>query len=397
MEQGDVTNNGTRKRVLFLITKSVWGGAQRYVYDLATALPKDSYDVAVAFGGTGTPGSGPGMLKEFLEAVGIRTIFIPELVRDIDVKSDRSSYQALRALFKKERPDVLHINSSKAGGLGALAGRREKVPRILYTAHGWAFTEPVPLLFKILRFLLSSITVLLVHRVICVSESDRSLASGMPFVRRKLIVIHNGIRHVPQLTKEEAREALFTKEIRQAHAKDLWLVSVAELTMNKNLFRAIDAVSFVNASSKSHKKQQLFYCIIGDGEQREALEGYCQQRKVRESVLLLGTVPESRRYLHAFDAALLPSLKEGFPYAILEAGAAGIPVAASKTGGIPEIIEHGLNGLLIQDSYSSRAIANALSELLDENTRRAFGEKLKERIDAEFSFEKMRMETFALY
>ena len=72
----DISSN---TKVLFVITKSNWGGAQRYVFDLATALPPEQFDVAVAFGGTGVAGAAPGRLAEMLAEQNIRTIFIPEL------------------------------------------------------------------------------------------------------------------------------------------------------------------------------------------------------------------------------------------------------------------------------------------------------------------------------
>src|SRR3990167_2305563 len=107
------------KKILFVITKSNWGGAQRYVYDLATALHKGQFEVVVAFGGTGEAGAHPGLLAERLKEVGVRTIFIESFTRDIGIFRDVSAFFELLRVIKKERPDVLHLNSSKAGGIGS--------------------------------------------------------------------------------------------------------------------------------------------------------------------------------------------------------------------------------------------------------------------------------------
>ncbi len=107
-----------KKKIIFVITKSNWGGAGRYVFDLATTLTSD-YDVAVALGGTG-------LLVDKLRKENIRTIPIPSLGRDIHVRADSSAFFELLAIFKKEKPDVVHLNSSKAGGLGALAARMSR-------------------------------------------------------------------------------------------------------------------------------------------------------------------------------------------------------------------------------------------------------------------------------
>src|SRR5689334_9727685 len=115
------------KKILFVITKANWGGAQRYVYDLATAARERGADVAVAFGTDG-------LLHTKLEEAGIRTLVLPHLTRDINLRAEWESFKALRALIKEERPDIVHVNSSKAG-LTLIAARLEKVPQIIFTAH----------------------------------------------------------------------------------------------------------------------------------------------------------------------------------------------------------------------------------------------------------------------
>src|SRR5690348_6940862 len=108
------------KKILYVITKSNWGGAQRYVFDLATHLPA-GYEPVVALGGTGGAGAGTGLLAEKLKAAGIRVVYVQAFMRDISVTKDLGALAELTRLFKKERPDAVHLNSSKAGGVGALA------------------------------------------------------------------------------------------------------------------------------------------------------------------------------------------------------------------------------------------------------------------------------------
>src|SRR4051812_46772141 len=94
----------SRKKLLFVITKANWGGAQRYVFDLATALPVETFDVQVAFGQKG-------LLAEKLAAAGVATHQIPSLGRDISVFSDIKSFFELLHMFRKEKPDIVHLNS----------------------------------------------------------------------------------------------------------------------------------------------------------------------------------------------------------------------------------------------------------------------------------------------
>src|ERR1043166_2713598 len=119
----------SKRKVLYVSRKANWGGAKRYVFDLATSLPKDEFDVAVAYGQ-------PGRLAEELQKAGIKTHPILSLQRDVSLGVDIKSFFELYRLFKKERPDVVHLNSSKAGGVGALAARLAGIKNIIFTVHG---------------------------------------------------------------------------------------------------------------------------------------------------------------------------------------------------------------------------------------------------------------------
>ena len=136
-----------KHKVLIVITKSNWGGAQKYVFDLATNLSRDKFDVRVIFGGHG-------ILAEKLEEAGITTISIPELGRDVSILKDIKVFFKLWSIFKKQKAEIVHVNSSKIGGIGALAGRLSGAKKIVFTAHGWAFNENRSSLSKnIIKFL----------------------------------------------------------------------------------------------------------------------------------------------------------------------------------------------------------------------------------------------------
>ena len=152
-----------KKRLLFLITKSNWGGAQRYVYDIATDLPSDHFQVTVAFGGHG-------MLADRLEQAGVRTVALPYSERDISLWREIALGFSLWSLFRRERPDIAHLNSSKIGGTGALAARLAGIPKIVFTAHGWAFEEDRSLVSKKIRYFLSWFTSLLATDVIVITS-----------------------------------------------------------------------------------------------------------------------------------------------------------------------------------------------------------------------------------
>lgn len=308
-----------RKKVLFLITKSNWGGAQRYVYDLATNLSPDEFEPVVAFG-PDADSDAPGLLGERLATAGVRTVLIPALRRDMGL-IDLAALRAIGRVIAAKDPDIIHLNSSKAAGLGALAGRIHRVPRIIFTAHGWPFREARGPLSRLLIWCASVATIILSHATICVSESDRRSLSWI--FGRRLVTIRNALSPQTLLPRDEAREALGIAHDRIA------IGSIAELTANKQIALGIAAVYRVQQT-----RAQLEYHVIGDGELRAKLEAQARAHSV--PVRFHGNVPDAAQYLKAFDALLIPSKKEGLPYVMLEAHAAGVPIIASSVGGIPE-------------------------------------------------------------
>ncbi|MCR4333570.1 MAG: glycosyltransferase [Patescibacteria group bacterium] len=310
-----------KKRVLFVITKSNWGGAQRYVYDLATHLSKNEFEVVVAFGGTGEMGAHTGLLATRLGEAGVRTIFIESFTRDIGVFRDISAFFELLRVIKKERPDVLHLNSSKAGGLGALAGRIAGIRRIIFTAHGFAHNEMRPFYQRVLIWIVSWFTILFADKVIVLSHYESSRAPII-FSRRKLVVIHNGIDLYMPFGSGEI--------IRSAFPDGTHITgTIGELTKNKNQVALIE---------QAKNNPELYVAIVGEGEDRAHLEARIREYGLDARVKLFGFMPASE-VLKGFDTFALPSLKEGLPYVLLEAKAAGLPIVANRVGGVGEILD----------------------------------------------------------
>jgi glycosyltransferase involved in cell wall biosynthesis len=384
-----MNQNTQKKKILYVITKSNWGGAQRYVYDLAVKF-SEKYDVSVALGGNG-------LLKTKLDEVDIRTVPLPFLGRDISLFADIRTFKKLVELFKTEKPDIIHVNSSKIGGLGALAGRIAKVPNIIFTAHGWAFREERPEYQKIVIKFLSWLTIILSHKVITVSERDEREALAMPFAKNKIRLIHNGIKESEVLEKDEARKEILEhlKKTNGLHLTEtensLWLGTIGELHKNKGHEYVVEALSKIPLDVK------IFFFVLGDGEEKTTLQKQITDNNLDKKIFLLGKKESASALLSAFDIFLFPSVKEGLPFAILEAGIAGIPIIASAVGGIPEVITDMQTGILVRPK-SSEEIIRALEYIFHHPTEaNAFGKKLRAKIKKDFSFAKMIRETDDVY
>ncbi|MEK7530366.1 MAG: glycosyltransferase [Patescibacteria group bacterium] len=363
-----------KKKLFLVVTKSVWGGAGRYVYDLATEL-SGTYDVAVVLGGHGP-------LIQKLKDKKIRIIPVRSLTRDIHWMTDIRAFFELISIFRRERPDIVHTNSSKAGALGALAGRIAGVRRVVFTIHGWAYNEPVSPFSKFFRWSASLVTILLAHRVIAVSHFDRVHSP----LGLDVIAVHNGISPLVMKTREEARRIIRKKVPVPGDA--IIIGTITEFTKNKGNDILIDAMGHV---PRAHA------VIIGGGEDYEKMVADIKAFELTDRVHLAGFITDASTLVRAFDIFVMPSRKEGLPYAILEAGAAGVAVVATTVGGIPEIIDDQISGVLVP-AFDAELLAEALNDLVDKpNSRARYAEALKERVDRYFNLRGMIKKTTEVY
>ena len=368
-----------RKRVLYLITKTNFGGAQRYVHDLALEAHAAGYQVLVG-------GGGDGELLKRLGTCGIETVSIQSLGRDVHLLDEIKAFFEIWSLIRRFRPDVVHLNSSKAG-IAALAARLSGVRTLLFTVHGWAWNEDRPLYQKILIAVMYFFTCVLCHKIIAVSHAAAKQARFLPIRKKNLVVIHNGVGVPHLLSRSEARKALLPES-----TNTFWVGVIAELHPIKGLPTLIEAYEHF---APDFPRSELV--LLGEGQERSRLERQIRLEGVSGTTHLLGHVENAASYLAAFDVFVLPSRSEGLPYVLLEAGIAGVPVIATQVGGIPEIIEDGMTGILVP--YGDR---NALTEALEslgrnEALRTDLGARLKLKIGTDFSLERMCRETFALY
>ncbi len=374
-------NTVSKKKILFAITKGSWGGAQKYVFDLATNLPKDRFDVVVLCG------EGE-QLEAKLAEKNIRVIRLGSLQRNMSLGKDLDSFFSVWKIVADEKPDILHLNSSKIGGIGALAGRLAGVPQIIFTGHGWAWNENRSPISKSLITLAHWATILLAHTTIAVSEKIKQQIRNLPFISTsKVAVIHNGIDHIEFLERFTARSG-----VNGTISEKFWVGTIGELHTNKGLDTLITAFAEV---SKSHVDTALL--IIGEGEERAHLTALIQKMGMQKKIHLLGFKENAASLLKAFDVFVLPSRTEAFPYVLLEAGLAQLPVVATRVGGIPEVVVEGKNGLLVSPNESF-ALSRAIDQILEDSTKAAmFGHNLRKTVEERFSIEHMVEKTIAIY
>ena len=372
-------------KIIYLITKSNYGGAQKYVYELARGAVGAGHPVVVACGGTGVAGATTGLLVEKLQSQNIRTILVRNFMRNVSLVRDLLACFEIYRILKKESPDVLHVSSSKAAGIGALAGRLAGVKRIIFTVHGlpeeetWRPTWQL----RVISYL-TKLTVQLADEIITITSHDTTILKNKTADDSKIHYIPNAIPTFSTLSKLEARKKLLP----HLSTNTFIIGGVGELHPNKNW----SLLLHVSASLPN----QVHTVIIGTGEEEMMLKKLATKLDISERVHFLGYVEEAQKYISLFDIFILPSLKEGLPYALLEAGHASLPVVATELPGIADIIRTGEDGLLVKANSNSFMAATQML-IRDNGMRHRLARNLHETVLSRFTIERMLTETLSLY
>ena len=382
-------------KILYIITQSELGGAQKNATDLAAAFKARENEVLI---GAGRDGNGD--LFKILTENQIPFVCLDHLRRAANSWTDLRALLEIRRLIKKEKPDIIHLHSSKAGVLGSLAAIGQK-SKVVYTVHGAVFTAAFSWPSRQFFLWLEKITGFLKDRIICVSENDKKLwLQHKVAPEKKLTVIYNGINpDQTLLPKDQAREKMLGQSAALFEAvrglnPDLKLVGcVANFYPEKGLPFFIKAAAILR---RSHEFKNVIFTVIGEGAQRKFLEAMIKEYGLEKKFILPGRIPNFAQMLKAFDVFVLPSIKEGFPYAILEAMAADLPIVATYVGGVPEIIKNGENGFLVLPK-NPEMLARRIAEILrDPSTENKFKENSRARL-TEFSLDQMVDETNKVY
>lgn len=350
-------NAMAKPKLLYVITQGEKGGAQQYVTDLARGLLSE-WNIAIAVGEPDGRKEAVEEWKTFCPVIQLR-----HLMRRVSLLHDLLAIQELRRVYETVRPDIVHVNSTKAGIIGSLAAPPiEKRPfGLVYTAHGWIFNEPTNEIKKTLYRFAETITAPKKDLMIVLSRRDAEQAAGVLHMPDERIrIIRHGILPPRLLSREEARMMLADATgCHTVHDTTTWIGVIANYYPTKGLDVLLDAISLL----PEEQKQSVHCFFIGEGPEREALESRIRQHRLEDRVSLVGAVPEAAALLSAFDLCVIPSRKEGLPYVLLEAFAAGVPVIASGVGGIPDIIQDEKTGLLIQEERPE-ALANAIERAM---------------------------------
>ncbi|MDQ2982467.1 MAG: glycosyltransferase family 4 protein [Actinomycetota bacterium] len=358
-----------RPRLLILITRADLGGAQTYVSLLVPALT-ETFDVIVAAHGSGG-------LRAAVDAGGARFVPLKHVRRAVHPVHDLLGLAELVRLCRRERPVIVHANSSKAGVLGRLAASIAKVPVRMFTVHGWAFAAYNGLASR-LYLGADRLVRPLTTTIVCVAENERQTGiAARTCTAEQTVVIHNGVE-----VDGRPRSRVDARTPPE-------LLSVGRFDYPKDFQTLLEALAGVEHPYRAR--------IVGDGPERDALEATIARLGLEDRVELIGERRDVAELLAESDLFVLSSRSEGLPMSILEAMATGLPVIASDVGGVSEAVEDGVTGLLVPPSDPAALAAGLGALLADPAERRRLGEAGRARAEERFGLARFRQAHLDLY
>jgi glycosyltransferase involved in cell wall biosynthesis len=379
-------------KILRVIARLNMGGPALHVAYLTDGLRKRGYETTLV---AGSLARGEDSMAFVADDLGVDVVRIDELGREISPVRDLIATLRLARLIRRERPDILHTHTAKAGTVGRvaamLAGRR-RPPIVVHTFHGHVlrgyFGRFRSLFFRLLERWLAAHTTAL----IAVSPQVRDDLVALRIApRERFAVIRLGIELDKRVAAEqngrlESRRYLGIPDQRFAVG---WIGRMTSVKRTDDVLVAFKRVrdSGVDAC----------LCMVGDGPDRPQLEQRAHELGVMRDTLFLGYQEDVAPYYAAFDALVLPSSNEGTPVSAIEALAAGRPVVATRVGGVPDVVREGEDGFLVEAGDTEQLAERLVRLARDPQLRERMGEQGRERVLPRYAVDRLVDDVDRLY
>ncbi|HLD83112.1 MAG TPA: glycosyltransferase family 4 protein [Candidatus Omnitrophota bacterium] len=358
-----------RVNLLYVITKLELGGAQKQLLSLLALLDKERFRPFLFTAQEGL------LISEAQTISGLILKKSSWLERPINPFKDFLALIEIYRFIKKNKIDLVHTHSSKAGILGRFAARLAKVKLIIHTVHGWSFNDYQPRLIRRLFICLERITTKFSHKIIVVSNYDKQkgLSNGIG-EEEKYRLIRYGIDADAFNIKDSGIRSEFGLSPQEP--------LVGMIACFKPQKAPLDFIKLASLVSQSLPKVK--FLLVGDGILRPQVENLIKKFNLQGKVILSGWRRDIPQILSAMDVFVLTSLWEGLPISVLEAMAAAKPVAATDTGGIAEVIIEAKTGFLAAPGDMPKLSERLICLLQDENLRKLIAKNARIALSLDF-------------
>lgn len=378
-------------RVLRVIARLNMGGPALHVAYLAKGLASRGYETTLV---AGSLARGEESMSFVAEELGVRVRTVTQLHREISLVRDLVATWRLAELIRRERPDIVHTHTAKAGALGrmaaALAGRPR--PIVVHTFHGHVlrgyFGPLRTAAFRFVETALARVTDALI--AVGPQVRDDLVALGVA-PAEKFHVIRLGIELEQRIdggdeARAEARRLLGIRE-------DAFVVGwIGRMTPIKRTQDVLAAVAGLR-----ERGVDAILVMVGDGPDRERVERRAHALGIARHCLYLGYQDDVARWFGLLDAFLLPSANEGTPVTAIEALAARRPVVATRVGGVPDVVRDGEDGFLAELGDLDGLVDGLERLARDPDLRARMGEGARERVLERYAVERLVDDVDRLY
>jgi len=356
-------------KIIHVITRFDKGGSAENTFLTVKGLDKSKYEVILVRGLSHESQMGAAESKAVAQSLdeaqrkGVRIKALPTLIRKIQPLSDFDAFIDLIKIFREEKPHIVHTHTSKAGILGRWAAFLTGVPIIIHTPHGHVFWGYFNKYVTLIYVLLERLTARITDRIITLTEQEKRDHLRYQVAREyKFSVIHSGVElnrfYTTKLTTPEIKAKL-------GIPREAFIVgTVGRLTHIKGHRYLLEAAAKIHRA-----RSDMIFIILGDGELMHDLKMLADISDIKEKVLFLGWRSDVAEIISIFDIFVLPSLNEGMGKVLVEAMALGKPIIASDVGGIPDLVTHDKNGLLVPPA-DSQSIAMSIETLYRDPSKR---------------------------
>ena len=363
-------------KVIHLISGGDSGGAKTHVHSLLQNLTRTIDVTMVCFM--------EGPFAQEARELGIRTVVLPgrNLLR---------TYRTLKRMIREEGYEIIHCHGARGNMMGALLRRATGLP-VVTTVHSDYRLDYLGRPFSRLSYgTINTIALRLLDYRIGVSDAMTDLLISRGFDPDKLFTIYNGIDFTPR-TPALGRAEYFRSVGLEADGDSVVVGIAARLNPVKDIATLVRGFAIAHQSCP-----KLRLLIAGDGEQMDMLKKLSAELGVERQVCFAGWITDTDSFYHAIDINTLTSLSETFPYSLTEGARAALPTVASRVGGVPYLIEHGIHGLLFE-AGDAEGLARCLVSLArDPTLREHLGQRLYQRAKADFSLESTLERQLTIY
>ena len=375
-------------KIAQVITRMDWGGSPDIVRLVCTSLDPERFELILIT----SPVKAPTMAtKEFLEKFKDKVIYVEQLQREINPLTDLLALVRLYRIFRQENFDIVHTHTAKTGILGRMAARLAGVPKVIHFSHGHNFYGYFGPLGSKLVIMLERFMDRFTDKFIALTELEKNdLFLYKVTEPAKVMVINSGLE-LNKYRKTDIDKAKKRKELQLEENVPI-VGMISRLEPVKGPQYLVEAAKAIIA-----KVPQVKFLILGEGSLRAKLTARCQELGMADKFIFTGWREDIPEILSLLDILVLPSLNEAVGRVLIEAGAAGIPVVATKVGGIPEIVKDGETGFLVPPQDADTLAKTIIVLLENEEKRKSLGEVAKKWIDEKFSADNMVTSVTNLY